>query len=110
MLWSSAIPVAAIPQKQVAIVTPENARRENSKGLYVDPLVRVSLHIPAWRVAEVRKQRTNTYLVFWRGIVVFCPAILLLNRIIGLDGHGRKRIAALRNLEADYKIVAGVGE
>jgi hypothetical protein len=104
------IPIAAIPQKQVAIVTPGNIRREKSKGLYVDPLVRVPLHIPARRVAEVRKQRTNTYLVLGRGIIVFCPAIFLLNRIIGLDGHGRKRIAASGNLKADRKIVAGVGE
>jgi len=42
------------------------------------------------------------------GEVVFGSAILFVNRIVGLDGHARKRIAAFRNLVADRKIIPDV--
>jgi hypothetical protein len=43
------------------------------------------------------------------GKVVFGSAILFVNRVVGLDGHVRKWIAAFRDLVADGKIVSCVG-
>jgi hypothetical protein len=50
------------------------ARKPTSS--YVDSFVGMPLHIPAWTVAEVRKQGANAYLVFRRSEIVLRPAIL----------------------------------
>jgi hypothetical protein len=77
----------------------------NLQSLYVDPLLSMPLHIPAWTVAGVRKQGANTHLSLWLGKIVLGPAVLLVNRVVGLDGHGRKRIAAFPNLVPYRKII-----
>jgi len=92
------------------MVTLENNRRGNREALYVDPLVGMPLHVPARAVAEVGKQRTNAHLVLRRGIIVLRPAIFFLNRVVRLNGDGRKRIAVIGNLETDHKIVASVSQ
>ena len=58
----------------------------------------------------MRKQGANAHLRFWLGEIEFRPAILLVNRIVGLDGYSRKRIAAFRNPIPDGKIVSRVSE
>ena len=77
-------------------------------GLYIDALVRMPLHVPAWTVAEVRKQGAHANLRFRRSKIVFGPAILFVNRVIRLDGHAGKRVAALRNLVANRKVVSQI--
>jgi hypothetical protein len=79
-------------------------------SLYVDPLIGVTFYIPAGTVAEVGKQGAHAHLALRLREIVFGSAILFVNRVVGLDGHGRKRIAAFRNLVPDREIVSQVGD
>ena len=71
------------------------------KGLNVDPLVSVPFQVPAGTVAEVGKERAHAHLALRLRKVEFGSAILLVNRVVGLNGDGRKLFAALRNLVPD---------
>jgi hypothetical protein len=70
----------------------------------------VAIYIPARRVAEVRKQGMNAYLGLRLGKIVFGPAVLFVDRVVGLNGHVRKLITAMGNFVADGEIVSGVGK
>jgi len=70
----------------------------------------VTLDIPARIVAEVGKQGANAHLALRLGKVVFRSAIFFVDRVVGLDGHGRKGFAAFRKFVTDGKIVSGVGD
>jgi hypothetical protein len=76
--------------------------------LYVDPLIRMTLHVPAGTVAEVGKQGAHAHLALLLREVVFGSAVLFVNRVVGLDDHGRKRIAAFRNLVPDREIIPDI--
>ena len=78
------------------------------QSLYIDPFVRVPLHIPAGNVAEMGKQGANARLIFGLGKIVLGSAILFVNRIVGLDGHGRKGIAVIRNFVAEREIISHI--
>jgi hypothetical protein len=94
----------------VPLGKPKEERPGAYQNLYVNPLVRVPVHIPARTVAEVRKYGTNANLGLRLGVIVLGSPILLVDRVIGLDGHGGKWIAAVGNLEADHKIITHVGD
>ena len=76
------------------------------ESLYIDAFVGVAFQVPAWSVAEVGKQGANAALAFGLGKVKFGSAIFFMNRVVGLDGHGGKGVAALRNFVADGEIVS----
>ena len=65
-------------------------------------------HIPAWKVAIVGKKGANANLIFRLGEIVLGFSILFVDGIVGLDSHGRKRVAAMRNLIADREIVSDI--
>jgi hypothetical protein len=77
---------------------------------YVDFLVGVPAHIPARTISEMGKEGMNAYLCFGLGEIEFGPAVLLMDRVVGLNGHVRKLIAAFRYPIADREIVSGVGD
>jgi hypothetical protein len=52
----------------------------------------------------------NAHLRFRLGEIVFRPAVLLMDRVVRLDGHVGKLIAALRNPVPDREIVSCVRE
>jgi hypothetical protein len=58
----------------------------------------------------MRKQGANTHLGFWLSEIVLGLAIFFMDRVVRLDGHGRKRIAALRNLVPDRKVISRIRE
>jgi hypothetical protein len=94
----------------VPLGKPKEEKQGAYRNLYVNPLVRVPVHIPARTVAEVRKYGANANLGLRLSVIVFGSPILLVDRVIGLDGHGGKWIASIGNLEPDHKIVDCIGE
>ena len=94
----------------VPLGKPKEERRGACQNLYVNPLVRVPVHIPARTVAEVRKYEANANLGLRLGEIVLGSPILLVDRVIRLDGHSGKWIAAVGNLVANRKIVPHVRE
>jgi hypothetical protein len=94
----------------VPLGKPKEEKRGACRNLYVNALVRVPVHIPAWTVAEVRKYGANADLGLRLGVIVLGSPILLMDRVIGLDGHGGKWIASVGNLEPDHKIVDCIRE
>ena len=95
-------------------MVPPGKPKEEKQGPYqnldVNPLVRVPVHVPAWTVAKVRKYGANANLGLRLGIIVLGSPILLVDRVIGLDGYGGKWIASLGDLVANRKIVTRVRE
>src|SRR5580704_808189 len=95
-------------------MVPLGKTKEEKQGaypnLYINPLVRVPVHIPARTVAEVRKYGANADLGLRLGVIVFGSPILLVDRVIGLDGYSGKWIASVWNLVADQKIVPRIRE
>jgi hypothetical protein len=94
----------------VPLGKPKEEKQGAYQNLYVNPLVRVPVHIPARTVAEVRKYGANANLGLRLGEIVLSSPILLVDRVIGLDGHSGKWIASVGNLEPDYKIVDCIRE
>jgi hypothetical protein len=79
-------------------------------SLDVDPLVGMPLYVPAGTVTEVRKQRIHARLGLRLGKIIFGPAVLFVNRVVGLDGYAGKRLAALRDFEPNRKVIPCVGD
>jgi len=52
----------------------------------------------------------NAYLGLRLGKIVFGPAVLFVDRVVGLNGHVRKLITAMGNFVTDGEIVSGVGK
>ena len=50
----------------------------------------------------------NAYLRLRLGKIVFGPAVLFVDRVVRLDGHVRKLIAAFGNFVPDREIVPGI--
>jgi hypothetical protein len=94
----------------VPLGKPKEEKRGACKNLDVNPLVRVPVHIPARTVAEVGKYGANANLGLRLGKIVLGSPILLVDRVIGLDGHSGKWVAAVGNLEPDHKIVGCIRE
>jgi|SRR5580692_269820 hypothetical protein len=94
----------------VPLGKPKEEKQGAYPNLYINPLVRVPVHIPARSVAEVRKYGANADLGLRLGVIVFGSPILLVDRVIGLDGYSGKWIASVWNLVADQKIVPRIRE
>jgi hypothetical protein len=94
----------------VPLGKPKEENQGACQNLDVNPLVRVPVHVPARTVAEVRKYGANADLGLRLGVIVLGSPILLMNRVIGLDGHGGKWIASVGNLVTNRKIVTHVRE
>src|SRR5580704_16339146 len=94
----------------VPLGKPKEEKQGAYPNLYINPLVRVPVHIPARSVAEVRKYGANADLGLRLCVIVFGSPILLVDRVIGLDGYAGKWIASVGNLEPDHKIVDCIGE
>jgi hypothetical protein len=94
----------------VPLGKPKEERQGAYLNLYVNPLVRVPVQIPARTVAEVRKYGANADLGLRLGVIVLGSPILLMDRVIGLDGYSGKWIASVGNLVANRKIVPRIRE
>jgi len=94
----------------VPLGKPKEEKLGAYQNLYVNPLVRVPVHVPARTVAEVRKYGANANLGLRLCEIVLGSPILLVDRVIGLDGHGGKWIASGGNLVANRKVVTRIRE
>jgi hypothetical protein len=94
----------------VPLGKPKEEKRGAWQNLDVNPLVHVPVHVPARTIAEVRKYGANANLGLRLGVIVFGSPILLVDRVIGLDGDSGKWIASVGNLVANRKVVTHVRE